>query len=44
MQTSIPDIYTGGDIMEFPLFLADDALCNIQHWQMAHQHGKVRVL
>ncbi|CAL1545244.1 unnamed protein product [Lymnaea stagnalis] len=41
MRTNLPDIYAAGDIVEFPLFTADDQHVNIQHWQMAHQHGKI---
>jgi len=44
MKSSLEDVYVGGDIVEFPLFLANDALCNIQHWQMAHQHGRIAAL
>jgi len=39
METSIDSVYAIGDIAQFPLFIADDASVNIQHWQMAHQHG-----
>lgn len=39
METNIDSVYAIGDIAEFPLFTADNALVNIQHWQMAHQHG-----
>ena len=39
METSIDSVYAIGDIAQFPLFIADDAAVNIQHWQMAHQHG-----
>ncbi|KAK6968220.1 apoptosis-inducing factor 3-like isoform X1 [Biomphalaria glabrata] len=41
MKTNIEDVYAAGDIVEFPLFTADDQQVNIQHWQMAHQHGRI---
>ena len=41
METNIDSVYAIGDMAEFPLFTADDASVNIQHWQMAHQHGDV---
>jgi NADPH-dependent 2,4-dienoyl-CoA reductase/sulfur reductase-like enzyme len=41
MQTNVADVYAAGDVTQFPLFLANDELANIQHWQMAHQHGRV---
>ena len=39
METNVPDVYAIGDIAQFPLFIAGDNSVNIQHWQMAHQHG-----
>jgi len=39
METNIDSVYAIGDIAQFPLFIADNASVNIQHWQMAHQHG-----
>jgi len=44
METNIDSVYAVGDVAEFPLFAAADASVNIQHWQMAHQHGDVSVL
>lgn len=44
MQTQVEGVYAGGDIVQFPLFLQDDRLCNVQHWQMAHQHGRIAAL
>ncbi|CAG5129586.1 unnamed protein product [Candidula unifasciata] len=41
MQTNLPDVYAAGDIVEFPLYTVDDQSVNIQHWQMAHQHGRI---
>jgi len=39
MMTNLDDVYAIGDIAQFPLFIANDDSVNIQHWQMAHQHG-----
>jgi len=44
MQTSVPGVYAVGDITQFPLFMAEDASVNIQHWQMANQQGRVAAL
>ncbi|XP_048743918.2 apoptosis-inducing factor 3-like isoform X1 [Ostrea edulis] len=44
MQTNQPDVYATGDIVEFPLFSVGDNKVNIQHWQMAHAHGKTAAL
>ena len=40
METNVNSVYAIGDIVQFPLFFVDDASVNIQHWQMAHQHGE----
>ena len=40
MKTNAAGVFAAGDIVEFPLFLNDDQQSNIQHWQMAHQHGQ----
>ena len=40
MKTNVEGVYATGDIVEFPLFIADDQQANVQHWQMAHAHGK----
>jgi NADPH-dependent 2,4-dienoyl-CoA reductase/sulfur reductase-like enzyme/nitrite reductase/ring-hydroxylating ferredoxin subunit len=44
MKTNLDDVYAIGDIAQFPLFIANDDSVNIQHWQMAHQHGRVCAL
>ncbi|XP_078337500.1 apoptosis-inducing factor 3-like isoform X4 [Crassostrea virginica] len=44
MQTNQTDVYATGDIVEFPLFSVEDKNVNIQHWQMAHAHGKTAAL
>lgn len=44
METNIPDVYCGGDIASFPLFLQDNTQVNIGHWQVAHQHGHTAAL
>ncbi|XP_035825044.1 apoptosis-inducing factor 3 isoform X1 [Aplysia californica] len=41
MQTNVSDVYAAGDIVEFPLFTAGDQQANVQHWQMAHMHGRI---
>jgi len=41
MKTNKENVFGAGDVTEFPLFLADDARTNIQHWQMAQQHGLI---
>ncbi|XP_014667880.1 PREDICTED: apoptosis-inducing factor 3-like isoform X2 [Priapulus caudatus] len=41
MGSSNADVFACGDIVVFPLFLCNDKRVNIQHWQMASQHGKV---
>jgi len=41
METNVADVYAAGDIVEFPLFTSDNQQSNVQHWQMAHQHGRI---
>jgi len=40
MQTSVPNVYACGDIVEFPLSSFGNQVVNVQHWQMALKHGK----
>ena len=40
MATETADVYAAGDIVEFPLFSVGGNSVNIQHWQMAHAHGR----
>ena len=40
MVTDQPDVYAAGDIVEFPLFTVGLKNANVQHWQMAHAHGR----
>jgi len=40
MATDQPNVFAAGDIVEFPLFSVGGANVNIQHWQMAHHHGR----
>ncbi|XP_060554576.1 apoptosis-inducing factor 3-like isoform X1 [Ruditapes philippinarum] len=40
MATDQADVYAAGDIVEFPLFTVGGTNVNIQHWQMAHAHGR----
>ncbi|KAJ8312314.1 hypothetical protein KUTeg_009687 [Tegillarca granosa] len=44
MKTNVPDVYAAGDIVEFPLFTVYDKMANVQHWQMAHAHGRTAAL
>lgn len=39
LETNYPDVYCGGDIASFPLFLHDGDSVAIGHWQVAHNHG-----
>nr|CAB3220714.1 apoptosis-inducing factor 3-like [Phallusia mammillata] len=41
MQTKVPNVYAVGDVALFPLAMKDGELSNIQHWQMAHAHGRI---
>ena len=43
MESSVPGVYGAGDIVKFPLFLADNEHANVQHWQMASMHGGLNV-
>ena len=38
-QTSIPNIYAGGDVVLYPNKLFDNELMNSGHWQSAQIHG-----
>ena len=40
MATDQQDVYAAGDIVEFPLFTVGLKNANVQHWQMAHAHGR----
>ncbi len=40
MRTNKENVFAAGDIVTFPLFMSDDEQANVQHWQMAHRHGK----
>ncbi|KAL4223457.1 hypothetical protein ACF0H5_016928 [Mactra antiquata] len=40
MLTNQKDVFAAGDIVEFPLFTVGGSNVNIQHWQMAHAHGR----
>ncbi|XP_008286824.1 apoptosis-inducing factor 3 [Stegastes partitus] len=44
MRTNVPDVYSGGDLVTFPLAMANNQLVNIGHWQMAQAHGRVVAL
>lgn len=42
LQTNRFDVFAAGDIVEFPLFTCEDRVVNVQHWQMALAHGRLR--
>ncbi|XP_025093063.1 apoptosis-inducing factor 3-like isoform X2 [Pomacea canaliculata] len=44
MKTNQSGVFAAGDIVEFPLFLNSNQQSNVQHWQMAHQHGRIAAL
>ncbi|CAK8671079.1 unnamed protein product [Clavelina lepadiformis] len=44
MQTKIPHVYAVGDITLFPFSWRDGELVNVQHWQMAHTHGRIAAM
>ncbi|CAE1299829.1 AIFM3 [Acanthosepion pharaonis] len=39
MRTNKERVYAAGDITEFPLFIKNDSVVNVQHYQMAHAQG-----
>lgn len=42
-QTSVNDVYAGGDLVVFPnKELFGDQLKNIAHWQVAQSHGNLK--
>lgn len=41
MRTNVANVYAGGDIVTFPLGMKGGERSNVQHWQMAHKHGKI---
>ncbi|XP_070573401.1 apoptosis-inducing factor 3-like isoform X2 [Ptychodera flava] len=44
MRTSKANVYAAGDIVEFPLAMLNGERVNIQHWQIAHMHGRIAAL
>ncbi|MBN3304284.1 AIFM3 factor, partial [Amia calva] len=44
MQTNVPGVFAGGDIVTFPLSLRNNKKFNVPHWQMAHMHGRIAAL
>uniref|UniRef100_A0A3B3WIY3 Rieske domain-containing protein n=1 Tax=Poecilia mexicana TaxID=48701 RepID=A0A3B3WIY3_9TELE len=44
MRTNVPDIFSAGDVVSFPLTIRGDQRVNIGHWQMSHAHGRVAAL
>ncbi|XP_077966795.1 apoptosis-inducing factor 3-like [Styela clava] len=41
LQTNLPDVYAAGAAVRFPLRYYGGKLVNVEHWQMAHYHGKI---
>jgi len=39
METNVPDVYAGGDMVTFPLTVYDGVNVSIGHWQIAQYHG-----
>ncbi|XP_076138281.1 apoptosis inducing factor mitochondria associated 4 isoform X1 [Alosa pseudoharengus] len=44
MRTNVPDVFSAGDVVSFPLGVRGDELVNIGHWQLAHAHGRIAAL
>lgn len=44
MQTSVPDVFAGGDVVVHPNSLFGHGPINIQHWQTAQAHGRLAAL
>ncbi|XP_022062277.2 apoptosis-inducing factor 3 [Acanthochromis polyacanthus] len=44
MRTNVPDVFSGGDVVTFPLAMANNQLVTIGHWQMAQAHGRTVAL
>nr|XP_033488081.1 apoptosis inducing factor mitochondria associated 4 [Epinephelus lanceolatus] len=44
MSTSIPDIFSAGDVTSFPLTIRGDQRVNVGHWQMSQAQGRVAAL
>ncbi|XP_041349641.1 apoptosis-inducing factor 3-like [Gigantopelta aegis] len=40
LKTNVAGVFAAGDIVEFPLFMNENTASNVQHWQMANQHGE----
>lgn len=44
LQSSLPDVYIGGDIANSPVFSSGDKLATIGHYSLAQHHGRVAAL
>lgn len=44
LQTSLPDIFIGGDIAHSPVFTSGDKLATIGHYPLAQTHGRIAAL
>jgi thioredoxin reductase len=38
-ETSVKNVYAGGDIVRYPITVLDNVLANVGHWQTAQSHG-----
>lgn len=43
-ETSIKNVYAGGDIVRYPVSVLDNVIVNVGHWQTAQSHGKIAAL
>ncbi|XP_012680667.2 apoptosis inducing factor mitochondria associated 4 [Clupea harengus] len=41
MKTSVPEVFSAGDVVSFPLAMRGDERVSIGHWQLAHAHGRI---
>ena len=44
METSVPNVYAGGDCANFPLVCGARDRAVIGHWHIACTHGKIAAL
>lgn len=43
-QTSVDDVFAGGDVVIYPNPLFNNKMMNISHWQTAQAHGKFKLI
>lgn len=44
LQTSVPNVYVGGDIANSPIFVNNNELATVGHYGLAQYHGKIAAL